>query len=148
RFQRSTVAGGGDLEPTDGPARQQPDDHSNHRRDEAAQRPAEDDDDRMFLGGRPAAPHQQRDHGDGAGAAEHARGGGEQAVNVALALGEGQGRGKWFHVSRSDSKVAKVVTSTRARESVLTNPVRQPAVEKGLIGWAPLREAEVALALE
>jgi hypothetical protein len=32
--------------------------------------------------------------------------------------------------------------------SALTNPVREPAIEKGLVGWAALRQAEVSLPLQ
>src|SRR4051812_13231865 len=48
----------------------------------------------------------------------------------------------------SSSEVAKVGSDTCARESALTDSVREPAVEERLIGWAALGEAEVALALE
>ena len=54
-----------------------------------AERPAEDDDDAMLFTARPSAPHQEDDHRHCRKAAEHARGGSEQAVDVALALGEG-----------------------------------------------------------
>ena len=91
RFHDGAVAAGGDLEAADRPAGEQADDDRDHGGDEPAEGPAEDGDDAMLFGRRPAAPHQERDHGDGAGAAEHAGGGGEQAIDVALALGEGGG---------------------------------------------------------
>jgi hypothetical protein len=74
--------------PTGPPARR---DHHDHRDDESAQRPAEDGDDRMLLGAAPAAPHEERDHEAGSGAAKQAGGGREQSVDVALSLGEALG---------------------------------------------------------
>src|SRR5690348_16763649 len=68
-----------------------------HRRDEPAERPAEDGDDRVFLGAAPAAPHEQRDHEAGSCAAEHSASGREEAVDVALAFGEGARRWKLLH---------------------------------------------------
>src|SRR4029079_10466834 len=129
----------------DRPAGEKADDDDHHRDDEAAQRPAEDGDDAVLLGLAPAAPHQQRDHGDRAGAAEHARGGGEQTVNVALAFGEGHGWRERFHRHAFAGSRMFAVT---ARTSALTNPVRQPPIEEGLVGGAALRETQVTLALE
>ena len=40
------------------------------------------------------------------------------------------------------------VRSSGVEASLLTNPVRQPAIKKGFIGWPPLGEAKIALALE
>src|SRR3954447_12536988 len=48
----------------------------------------------------------------------------------------------------SGSKVVKVATSTRARESRRANSVREPSVKERLIGRAPLGKAQVAFALK
>ena len=87
-----SVAARGELEAADRPAGKEADDDGDHRGDETAERPAEDGDNAMLFARRPAAPHQERDHRDGAQAAEDPRSGGEQAVDQPLALGEGFGR--------------------------------------------------------
>src|SRR6478672_13172043 len=87
----------------------------------------------MLLGLAPASPRQQRDHEACGGAAEHAASRCKQSVDITLALGEGRGRRKPVHLNLH-VKVVKVGTSTRARESALTNAVRQPPVEERLIG--------------
>jgi len=65
-LDQSPVAVGGELESPDRAPGEQADDDRDHRRDEPAERPAEDDDDGMFFTRRPSAPHQQRDHRNGA----------------------------------------------------------------------------------
>jgi len=93
-LDRRAIAPGTDLEPADRSARKQANDHRDHGEDEAAEGPAEDDDDGVLLAGVPAAPHEQGDHHAGRGAAEHAAGRCEQAVNGSLTLGEGGGLGE------------------------------------------------------
>ena len=46
-------------------------------------------------------PHKERDHEACGDPAEHAGGRSEKAINVALALGEGAGRGKLSHLVTS-----------------------------------------------
>ncbi len=106
RLDRRAVAARGELEAADRAAGEQADDHRDHRGDEAAERPAEDGDDAMLFGAAPAAPHQERDHDARRGAAEHAGGGGEQAVDVALAFGEGARAGEG--VSSLDSPESRM----------------------------------------
>ncbi len=108
---------------------------------------------------RPAAPHQKRDHGDRAEAAENAGRRGEQAIDQALALGEGLGWRKPPHAAvlagRKFPKfavtpcgVTQPWAERRSLASAFADAVGEPAVEKRLIGRAALGEAQVALALQ
>src|SRR6185437_7251155 len=149
-----------DLESADRSAGEQADDHDHHRGDEAAERPAEDGDDAMLLGAAPAAPHQKRDHAHGGRAAKHARGCGEEPVNVALPFREGDGRWKWSHLFISDltqaipTPFAEIRGLSDVSDSCLQrfpdSPIRFAShpIKERLIGWAALGEAEISLALE